>query len=66
MENKCVTCGAIIPEGVQVCSNCQIQAIKKAAEASRNKVFVGALGANGEFRRYTKRKEANNDTDKTD
>lgn len=61
MENKCVVCGAIIPEGRQVCPNCQIEAIKKAAEASRNKVFVGALGSNGEFRRYTKRKEQDNE-----
>ena len=24
MENKCVVCGAIIPEGRQVCPNCEM------------------------------------------
>ena len=55
MENKCVVCGAVIPEGMQVCPNCQIEAIKKAAEASRNKMFVGRRTTDGGFRRYTKK-----------
>lgn len=24
MENKCVICGAVIPEGIQVCKNCDL------------------------------------------
>lgn len=35
MENKCVCCGADIPEGRQVCPNCQAEKIKSAAVAAR-------------------------------
>lgn len=54
MENKCVVCGAVIPEGIQVCKNCQAEAIKKAAEMARRKMFVGLRTSNGGFRRRTK------------
>lgn len=29
MENRCVVCGCIIPEGLQVCPNCQETYAKK-------------------------------------
>lgn len=29
MNNKCVCCGALIPEGVQYCSNCYVEGEKK-------------------------------------
>ena len=64
MENRCVICGVVIPEGRQVCPNCEKQAIKQAAELARNKMFVGVLGTNGEFRRYTKHKEQENEESK--
>ena len=30
MSNKCISCGAEIPEGRQVCPNCEIESIAKA------------------------------------
>ena len=33
-ENRCVICGAIIPEGRQVCPNCE----KKSAEVKDDRV----------------------------
>ena len=32
MENKCVTCGEIIPEGRQVCPKCEDTTLKKPKE----------------------------------
>ena len=29
MENHCVACGAIIPEGRQVCRNCEVKMMNK-------------------------------------
>jgi uncharacterized OB-fold protein len=46
MENKCVCCGVDIPEGRQVCPNCQAEAIKSAAIAARTgKVLRAELEA---------------------
>jgi predicted nucleic acid-binding Zn ribbon protein len=60
MENTCVMCGTIIPAGRQVCPNCQKDAIKKAAEMARRKMFCGVLGTNGKHKKYTVNKDEDN------
>ena len=34
-NNRCISCGAVIPEGRQVCPNCESDAIKKQEEIER-------------------------------
>ena len=34
-ENKCIFCGAIIPEGRQVCRNCEVKMMNAVHNASR-------------------------------
>ena len=29
MENHCIFCGSIIPEGRQICKNCEVKAMNK-------------------------------------
>lgn len=36
MEDRCICCGAIIPEGIQVCPKCE----EKSEEESVNKKVV--------------------------
>lgn len=36
MENRCVCCGDIIPEGRQVCVNCEYEANNKLKEVKEN------------------------------
>lgn len=33
-NNRCVCCGTIIPEGTQICLNCQVQTIKRVRDES--------------------------------
>jgi len=40
MENKCVVCGAVIPEGRLVCPNCE----SKVLEKSENVAIIGFCG----------------------
>lgn len=44
MENRCVSCGLVIPEGSQVCPNCRVayeytQAVRRYREMYPNKEF---------------------------
>jgi predicted nucleic acid-binding Zn ribbon protein len=38
MDNRCVMCGAIIPEGKQVCLNCEIKCTPKYIPAGNNDI----------------------------
>ena len=42
MEDRCVCCGAIIPEGRQVCLNCEMGVNEKTKLIDANKVFERA------------------------
>ena len=44
-DNRCVCCGEIIPEGVQVCKMCQMKAERQEVRKEKHKMslFVIAL-----------------------
>ena len=38
MENRCVCCGVIIPEGMMVCKTCEIEAENRLTLKKKNRV----------------------------
>ena len=40
MENRCVICGAIIPEGLQVCINCEKEYLVNNRKSGINKELL--------------------------
>jgi len=37
VEDRCVMCGAVIPEGRQVCPQCEARVLEQASVDERNK-----------------------------
>ena len=42
MENRCVCCGVIIPEGMMVCKTCEIEAENRLTLKKKNRVSGSA------------------------
>lgn len=47
MEDKCVCCGAVIPEGSQYCPNCLINSVKPVAKYAQGKLVKITLKEKG-------------------
>ena len=47
MENRCVSCGSVIPEGIMVCSNCLVG--KKHIQTNYERILAMSLTELAEF-----------------